>query len=581
MFKPIFHKFQQMIKYIFILSCILIFNLPANFVYCGQISGNAEALGNERFYYVLAGHLFIIFLISVFMVIIFKKIIKRREFEFAEKYEAVSEKEACYSLLNETTSSFFCRLDKDGRFIYVNQSFETLAGYGKDEILGHYIYEYLMPEEHDVIKGKLLEAFENKIAVRNYVYQFKFKNGNYAWFEMTGNLFEKSGAENYFVAIARDITSSIETEKALKISENKYRNLYENMIDGFVFVDNSGKIIEFNLPYQNMLGYTAEELHNMTFLDVTPPKWHEFQLGLVKNQVRVNGYSDVFEKEYLRKDGTVFPAEIRMYAVRENGKDVGLWGFVRNISERKKSEVIIKQAQNELEKKVCELQRANTELEQFAYVSSHDLKEPLRMIGSFSQLLADKYRGKLDEKADKYINYIVDGVVRMQNLINDLLSYSRVQSKQKEFSNNSSEDIVKKVINNLKILIEENNAAVSYSNLPEIYCDATLMGQLFQNLIQNAIKFHGPDRPEIKISAEVNGPNIKFAVSDNGIGISSEYFERIFIVFQRLHTREQYPGNGIGLSICKKIVERHGGEIWVESVLDKGTTFYFTIPSKL
>jgi light-regulated signal transduction histidine kinase (bacteriophytochrome) len=238
------------------------------------------------------------------------------------------------------------------------------------------------------------------------------------------------------------------------------------------------------------------------------------------------------------------------------------------------------QKATELERSNEELERSNKELAQFAYVASHDLQEPLRMVGSYTQLLSKRYKGKLDADADEFINFAVDGVVRMKTLINDLLDYSRVGTRGKELSPADCEEVLEYTLVNLQRLIEDTQASVTHSPLPVVMADPSQIGQLFQNLIGNAVKFRGEAPPAVHVSAE-KGPNEwVFSVSDNGIGIHPDYVDRIFEIFQRLHSRTEYPGTGIGLAVCKKIVERHGGRVWVESDLGAGSTFRFTIPIK-
>jgi light-regulated signal transduction histidine kinase (bacteriophytochrome) len=244
--------------------------------------------------------------------------------------------------------------------------------------------------------------------------------------------------------------------------------------------------------------------------------------------------------------------------------------YVRDITELNKAEKMLKS-------KLGELARSNEELEQFAYVSSHDLQEPLRMITSYLQLLQRRYQGNLDDKADRYIHFAVDGASRMQNLINDLLEYSRVTRSDREAKTTNCEFILNQVLSNLKLMIKDNKIAISHDPLPDVIADPTELAQVFQNLILNGIKFRSEEAPKIHIAAERKANKWVFSVQDNGIGIDPQYSERIFEIFKRLHTREQYTGTGIGLAICKRIVERHGGRIWVESELGKGSIFYFTL----
>jgi light-regulated signal transduction histidine kinase (bacteriophytochrome) len=239
----------------------------------------------------------------------------------------------------------------------------------------------------------------------------------------------------------------------------------------------------------------------------------------------------------------------------------------------------VEAANRDLRQKSEALARSNAELEQFAYVASHDLQEPLRMVSSYTQLLEQRYNDVLDERAKKYIFYAVDGATRMQRLITDLLSYSRVGSRAQAPTTTNSHAVLGEAMRNLASAIGESQALVTNDDLPVVWADRSQLVQLFQNLIGNAIKFHGPESPRVHVSAERKGGEWVFCVRDNGIGIDAQYFERIFVIFQRLHGRAEYPGTGIGLALCKRIVERHGGRIWVESEPGKGSAFFFTLPA--
>ena len=244
----------------------------------------------------------------------------------------------------------------------------------------------------------------------------------------------------------------------------------------------------------------------------------------------------------------------------------------RDISERKRAE-------EELRETAAELARSNIDLQQFAYVASHDLQEPLRAIAGCVQILQKRYWGQLDTRADELIAHAVDGVSRMHGLINDLLAYSRLGTRGKEFKTTDCNGVLRMALSNLSASIAEAGAVIAHDELPSTRADGVQLIQVFQNLLSNAIKFRGEERPRIHVGVQPQNGEWLFSVRDNGIGIHPDYFDRIFVIFQRLHTRKEYPGTGIGLAICKKIVERHGGRMWVESGPGEGSTFYFSIPA--
>ena len=342
--------------------------------------------------------------------------------------------------------------------------------------------------------------------------------------------------------------------------------------------------MEVNKAFETFTGLKKEEVLNKKVTDVL----------ILRRSCR---YYPNYGKVALTGESTVFqypiPSLGKWYEVSAfSPRKKQFIAFFTDITKRKKLEEELKKSHDNLELKVQErtaeldilideLKRSNAELQQFAYVSSHDLQEPLRTIASFTQLLERRYKGKLDSDADEFMDYIVEAAKRMQQLINDLLEYSRVATKGAEFQQVDTEEVLDNVLQNLKSSIEENNAEITHDELPTVIADKVQLVQLFQNLIGNAIKFKKPDEPpKIHISAQKDEKKNEyvFSVSDNGIGMEPQYAERIFIIFQRLHTRDVYKGTGIGLSIAKKIIERHGGRIWVESEFGVGSTFYFTIP---
>ena len=275
-----------------------------------------------------------------------------------------------------------------------------------------------------------------------------------------------------------------------------------------------------------------------------------------------------------REDGSVFSVEVSCSNVTDiAGNIIGRMAFFVDVSERN-------EIKKKLKRTVAELKRSNTDLQQFAYVASHDLQEPLRMVASYTQLLEKRYKDKLDTDAKEFIHFAVDGALRMQKLINDLLSYSLVSTRQKPVKPTDCNSVLGQVIANLSLTIEQNNDIITNDDLPTVMADESQMQELFKNLVGNAIKFRSEHAPRVHVSAKQNGNKWLFSVQDNGLGIDPQFKDKIFLIFQRLHSKEEYPGTGIGLAICKRIVEHHGGKIWFDSDVGKGSTFYFTLPVK-
>jgi PAS domain S-box-containing protein len=365
-------------------------------------------------------------------------------------------------------------------------------------------------------------------------------------------------------------------EDQRRLSEAKFAGIFNISTDAIVSVDESQRITYFNQGAENVFGYSADELMGERLEVLIPPRFRAAH----EDQVRSFGEGPVAARRMgergqitgLRKDGDVFPADASISRIQVDGKRI-YTAVLRDITERKRAEEALAQ-------QAAELARSNAELEQFAYVASHDLQEPLRMIASYTQLLARRYRGKLDTDAEEFIGYAVEGVTRMQALINDLLTYSRVGTRGAEYSLVDAGAVLDRVLVSLGPTIEENDATVTHDELPTLCADAGQLGQLFQNLAANAVKFRGSEPPRVHVAARRGEGEWVFSVSDNGIGIAPEFRERIFVIFQRLHNRSEYAGTGIGLSICKKIVERHGGRIWLDSEPGQGTTFHFTFPDR-
>ena len=457
----------------------------------------------------------------------------------------------------------------DGKITDVNGATEFVTGYSRDQLIGTDFSDYFTDPAR--AREGYKEAFE-KGSVKDYPLEIRHLNGHVTPVIYNASVYrDETGKVIGVFAAARDITERKKAEEAFRIASAYNRSLIEASLDPLVTIAPDGRITDVNKATETVTGYPGKKLIGTDFSDyfTDPEKARE-------------GYKKVFEEgsvmdyplEIRHRDGHLTPVIYNASVYKdENGAVTGVFAAARDITELKKAEDALKE-------KMIEVERSNAELQQFAYVASHDLQEPLRMVASYVKLLDRRYGDKLDQDAKDFIGYAVEGSTRMQQLINDLLTYSRVGTKGKPFEPVDLEAVFAGIMDNLKVTIQESNATITHDPLPTIMADDLQMLQLFQNLVSNGIKFHGDELPRVHVSAKLVGDFWQFAVSDNGIGIDPEYFNRIFIIFSRLHTRAEYPGSGIGLAICKKIVERHGGRIWLESEPGKGSTFLFTIPAR-
>jgi PAS domain S-box-containing protein len=477
-----------------------------------------------------------------------------------------------YRRLFETTQEGILILDADtGQIVDANPFLIDLLGFSRDQFLGKKIWEIGLFKDIVANKGNF-EQLQRQEYIRYEDMPLVTADGRRIDVEFLSNVYMVNNKKVIQCNI-RDITERKLAEEAKMASEIRYRRLFETAQDGILILDaDTGQIVDANPFLITLLGFSRDQFLGKKI----------WEIGLFKDIVaNKDNFEQLQRQEYIRyedlpletADGRRIDVEFLSNVYMVNNKKV-IQCNIRNITERKNLE-------GDLSRKAAELARSNIELQQFAYVASHDLQEPLRAISGFTELLVKRYHGKIDEKADKYLDFITEGTLRMQQMIQDLLTYSRVQTQLHEFVLTDSNISVELARSDLQVATREHNAVITKDPLPSVYADQEQITKMFQNLIANAIKFHKPGvAPNIHISVKEDKDNWIFSVSDNGIGIDPQYAERIFKIFQRLHTRDEYPGTGIGLAICKRIAEQHRGTIWVESVPGSGSTFYFTIPKR-
>jgi PAS domain S-box-containing protein len=387
----------------------------------------------------------------------------------------------------------------------------------------------------------------------------------------------------FCIFIRHDLAERRRITGALEASDRRLRGVLESAPDAMLVTNEAGEITLCNTQAELLFGYSRQELMGRPLQALLRDRVNpipeadpgdDAHAQLVRDPALIELHSRSAQLDGVRCDGQLFPLDLTQGTLNAGGEK-WLISAIRDRSEQQRAEDAIR-------KYSLDLTRSNAELERFAYVASHDLQEPLRMVSSYTQLLAKRYRGKLDSDADEFIAFAVDGAARMQKLIGDLLTLSRVGTQAQPHEPVDTGAVLQRVLEVFRQTIENQKARIEYpAELPMVLADGTQIGQLFQNLIGNALKFQNGEAPRIEISAspEEDGAQWRFSFRDNGIGIEPQYFERIFVIFQRLHGKDIYAGTGIGLAICKKIVERHGGKLWVESKAGEGATFFFTLPA--
>ena len=473
-----------------------------------------------------------------------------------------------------------------GNIISFNPAAEHMLGYSAEEMINKSPATFHDPQEvqqraveftlelnekidpgFDVFVAKALRNLPN---VHEWTYIRKDGSRFPVLLSVTA-LKDKHGDVFGFLGLASDISKLKQIEAQIRESEEKFKSIILYSAIGIALVSLDGKWLKVNDAVCKILGYSEEELLKIDFQRITHHE--DLKIDLKHVGQLLHGKIDHYhmEKRYIHKEGYLVWVLLSVSMVRDsNANPLYFIAQIQNITERKNAQAL-------LELQRFELARSNKELEQFAYVASHDLQEPLRMVASFCQLLEKKYNDQIDTKGKEYIHFAVDGAKRMQALVDALLSYAKVGKKDVEINPVDLNQIIRTIKHDLDAKIKENSATISAEHLPVIMANDIQMHQLFQNLITNALKFKSDRPPVIEIKAQKIKKGWEFSVSDNGIGIEEQFFLKMFVIFQRLHERGKYPGTGIGLALCKKIVENFGGKISVASTVGVGTTFHFTL----
>jgi PAS domain S-box-containing protein len=480
------------------------------------------------------------------------------------------------------------RLGVNGEWVCtLAQAFERLAQHDIDVIL----LDLFLPDSSGIDTFYRVHAFDSTLPI---VVLTGLDDQNIALAAVKG------GAQEYLVkgrasedSIVRCLRYAIErnhAEQTLRETERRTRLIIENSLDAFIAMDKQGHILDWNRHAEEMFGFRRHDTLGKSINEIISPNYirktgQRIDLEKILTELKDRPQNDRIEVLGVDRDGNEFPMEVGLFRV-EDKQGTMFCAFINDITERKEIEQKRRKMRRELERRVEErtldLQRSNEELQQFAKIASHDLQEPLRAVQGFANLFAKRYKGKLDKDADDFIDFILDGTARMQQLIEAVLEHSKIQPPGKDTPVTNVNSVLVEVLANLSQSIAESGAEIKKMNeLPSVRMARTHLIQLFQNLIGNAIKYRGEAAPQIFVSSELNVDEWLFTVRDNGIGIDPRYAEKVFDMFARLQGRTVYKGTGMGLAICKKIVSAHGGNIWMESEPGQGSIFFFTIPSEV
>jgi PAS domain S-box-containing protein len=457
---------------------------------------------------------------------------------------------------------------------YVNAAAETLLGYRPGELLPNSFVEYVHPDCRDEILRRSLARQRGESEPPRYELQLVTKDGRALWVDFAAARIEYEG-QPAVLGIATDITTNKQMEATLRESEERFRNAFDHAPSGMYICGLEGEWLRVNQSLCAILGRSREQLLGTAEMDITHPDDREKDLANSRRLLADEIAYFQIEKRYLRKDGQIVWALLGGSLVRDpRDKPLYFVGHVHDISERKRNE-------ERLNRYADALARSNADLQQFASVASHDLQAPLRGVAGFCRLLEKNYGDRFDEQGKRWLRLLIQDALNMEALVQGLLRFSRVDSGGKPLTATDSGAAVDQALAHVRSALEECDGQVTRGELPVVAADADQLVDVFQNLIGNALKYRGDRAPHVHISVKRLRNEWIFSVRDNGIGIDPKYHNQIFGMFQRLHVAEEYPGTGIGLTLCKRILERHGGRIWVESTPGQGSEFFFSIPASL
>jgi PAS domain S-box-containing protein len=456
---------------------------------------------------------------------------------------------------------------EDGTILWANDAELKLLGYSRHEYIGHNITEFHVDE---AVVIDVLQRLKSSEELHGYESRLRCKDGSIRHVSISSSVYREDGRFVHTRCVTQDITG----QKTIFELQGRLAAIVESSDDAILSKDLNGIIQSWNRGAERIFGYKAEEIVGKHISTLAPPDAAD-EIPHILKRIARGERIDHYETRRKTKDGKILTISLTVSPVRDgSGAIIGASKVARDMTERRRHEQALREAN-------AALSQSNADLEQFAYSASHDLQEPLRMVSAYSEMLKKKFGGKLGPTGDEYIGYTIQGALRMEQLLKDLRCYMQASTTRQEPTEDiDAGEVLDKATANLAAAIKDSGASISRPDLPLVRMHEFQLQQLFQNLIGNSIRYRSSEPPQIHVAAERQGSEWLFSVQDNGIGIDPQYKELVFGIFKRLHSTAEYPGTGMGLAICKRVIERAGGRIWVESELGQGSTFFFTVPCR-